>query len=220
MGKRNNWITLDPKMVPAEQREKTRFFNEALGEVAEAARGAADADKEDVIMMSIEIECRQKDGQLKIDRCKGAARNIVKQCHKCKTGQQHKFARFVPQTSLDVVGDDKVRPLAEGKSPWAGHTKPHLPNHYLIRREANASFGRRLNALPDGLREVALVIDATHDVYPSPTNREKAEILTRLTGEPWTVRRYRRAFGRLKKYLLERYLEKLRRISERRGQLQ
>lgn len=219
MGKRKNWIKIDPETVPAEQREKTRFFNEAVEKVAEAANGAADADREDVVMMSIEVECRQEDRQPKFDRCKGTANNIVKQCRKCRTGQQHKFAGFVPQDSLHVVGDDTVFSLAECKSPWVGYVPPRLPHYYVTRREANASFGRRLDALPDGLREVAAVIDATHDAYPTPTNREKAEMLTRLTGELWTERRYRRVFGYLKRFLLGRYPEKLRRISSRRGQL-
>ena len=219
MGANNNWIKVDPQTVPAEEREETRFVNEAFSKVTAAASGVV-ADKEDIVMMAFATELRRykQDGKLDNARCCGMSRNYAKQCHKCKQGKLHKFAGFSPQASLDVLGDDALLPIADRKSPWAGRAMSHRPDYYICRREANAEFGKRLNALPDGLREVACLIDATHDIYPPPTNREMAAMLTRETGKLWTLRRFRRTLGKLKRLLLERNPEKLRRILCGRGQ--
>ena len=213
-----NWIKVDPQTVPAGERDETRFFNEAIGETTAAASGATAADREDIAMMAIESQ-RKGDGRLDAARCRGTARNHAKQCHRCKQGKLHKFAGFTPQTALALLGDDALLPLAERKSPWSGRAPSHRPDYYLCRREANAAFGKRLDALPDGLREVAYLIDASHDILPPPTNRERAALLTKLTGELWTPRRYRRTLGRLKRRLLKQHAEKLRRILCGRGQV-
>ncbi len=220
---RQNWIEVDPEMVPADERAATRFCNEAQGKV-QAAAWAAGADSEDVAAMAIAAAVTENPQAPDVAKAVTRAKFDARSCAERK--RHHLRAGYLPQSVHELCGDDDVEARIDAEKPSSSHPwrapQPPPPYARLVRAEGLKWRHDALAPLPRPLQLIALKLDRHYNddfarnregKPPRTTQKSLSVWMAAKTGRAWSEDQIQRSIVSLREYFLKNFPDEVRKFT-------